>query len=100
MKSTKSAVKIWRRQKVVREKLGWEGRIISFTKINVAGKRFSGQTPYYVVLAENNKGERMMAQLSEGYTPELGAKVKAVLRRVFRPKKGELVVYGVKFVLV
>ena len=99
MKSTKSAVKIWRRQKVVREKLGWEGKIISFTRIRVAGNRFSEQVPYYVVLAENNKGERMLAQLSEGYTPKLGAKVKTVLRRIFRPKKGELVVYGVKFIL-
>lgn len=100
MKHTKSAVKIWRRQKVLREKIGWEGKIISFTKIYSAGNRFSNCTPFYVILAENEKGERMIGQLVEGFEPQIGAKVRAVIRRAFIPEKNELVVYGLKFEVV
>ncbi len=100
MKHTKSAVKLWRRQKKIRSMIGWRGKIVSYTKIRSAGRYFSKFTPYYIVLAEDDKGKRFVAQLVEGDTPQIGKEVEAIVRRSFVGDSSDLVVYGIKFRLI
>lgn len=97
-----SPVKIWRRQKEVRKILGKEGKIVTFTKIFIAGSDFKKYAPYFVVLVKLDDGERSMAQLVD-YTDvkvKIGARVKAILRKVREVSSEDVIAYGVKFKLI
>lgn len=97
-----SPVKIWRRQKVIREILNQKGKIISWTKIYVAGTEFKKFAPYFVVLVELQNKEKVIGQLVdfEGEKLSYGSEVKAVLRKVKETKEEDVIPYGVKFKLI
>lgn len=96
-----SPVKIWRRQKKIRKILGQEGKIISWTKIYVAGKEFRKQAPYFVVLVELNNKQKVVGQLVDFFDKEakIGMKVVAVLRKTREVKEEDIIPYGVKFII-
>lgn len=94
-----SPVKIWRRQKKIRQYLGKTGRILTWTRIQVAASDFKHQVPYPVVLVEFKNKERAVGQLVDYQEKDLkiGTKVISVLRRVRRNNREEIISYGLKF---
>lgn len=94
-----SPVKIWRRQKVVRERLGSTGTIISWTNIMVPGADFKDVAPYPVAIVQLEDGSRAVGQLVD-YKPEhlvSGQRVIGILRKVRRPTDDGVIAYGLKF---
>lgn len=94
-----SPVKIWRRQKVVRERLGQVGVIESWTRIMVPGEGFKEVAPYPVVIVRFDDGTRSVGQLVD-YLPEelqVGVSVVGVLRKVRKASEDGVIAYGLKF---
>lgn len=102
-----SPVKVWRRQKELREVLGRKGKILTWTKIHVSGSDFKSFAPYPVVLVEfripskqkDPKIKRAFGQLvdwSEGDL-KIGRQVVSVLRKVRKASKEGVIAYGIKF---
>ncbi len=94
-----SPVKIWRRQKEVRKILGKKGKIISWTKIFVAGVQFKQMAPYFVILVEFDDKTKAVGQLVDfnGEKINFGERVVAILRKVKDIKEEDVIPYGVKF---
>lgn len=94
-----SPVKLWRRQKEIRNKLNRLGKVISWTRIYVTSRRFRFQAPYYLVLVELINKERLIGQLVDerGKNVRIGMRVVSVLRRLRRGGKEGVIVYGLKF---
>lgn len=94
-----SPVKIWRRQKEIKKILGKTGKIITWTKIFIAGKGFKKYAPYPVVLVAINERERAYGQLVDYQNNNLkiGQKVIAVLRKVREATAEGVIAYGIKF---
>lgn len=94
-----SPVKLWRNQRKVREFIGKQGVVISWTIIRVPPQGFESQAPYPVALV--NLGERQeIGQLVDVALNgvKVGQKVKAVVRRVRQPDHEGVIPYGIKFV--
>lgn len=94
-----SPVKIWRRQKELREVLGKKGKIITWTVIHVAGQDFKVFAPYPVVLVEFTDGRKAFGQLVDWQEKdlEIGRQVIAVLRKVRKESEEGVISYGIKF---
>ncbi len=58
-----SPVKVWRRQKTIRELLSSQGEIISWTKIFTPPPQFKHIAPYTIVFVKLTTGENICAQL-------------------------------------
>lgn len=96
-----SPVKIWRNQKKIREVLGEEGSILSYSLIRVPPAGFEDQAPYFVVLVKL-PNRKYVGQLVDCKAEEvqIGKKVKAILRRVRRPSEEGIIPYGIKFRII
>jgi len=94
-----SPVKVWRRQKYIREHLGRVGTIVSWTNISVAGSYTKEFAPYPVVLVSFKKGDNMYGQLVDFKKSDLviGKKVISILRKVRKPTDDSVIAYGIKF---
>jgi len=94
-----SPVKIWRRQKVVRERIGHKGKIISWTIIMVPGADFKDVAPYPVAIVELEDGSRAVGQVVDYMKEDLkvGREVVGILRKVRRPNDDGVIAYGLKF---
>lgn len=94
-----SPVKIWRRQKETRGILGKKGKIITWTKIFIAGADFKKYVPYPVVLVELENNQRSIGQLVDYEEKDLsiGRQVTTVLRRVRETDRESIIPYGIKF---
>ncbi|MBI1863543.1 OB-fold domain-containing protein [Candidatus Microgenomates bacterium] len=94
-----SPVKIWRRQKVVRERLGHRGKIISWTMIMVPGGDFKDVAPYPVAIVELTDGNRAVGQIVDYISEDLtvGREVIGILRKVRKPSDDGVIAYGLKF---
>jgi len=94
-----SPVKIWRRQKKIREILGKEGWVVSWTKIYMTGKEFKNYAPYVVVLVRLENKKKMVGQLVDFDESQLkiNQKVKAVLRKTRITGSEDIIPYGIKF---
>lgn len=93
-----SPVKVWRRQKKIRRILGKKGKIISWTKIYVAGVDFKNQAPYYIALVELEDKKKIIAQITgaEEKVDYFNKKVEVVLRRIREVKEEDVIPYGIK----
>lgn len=94
-----SPVKIWRNQKKVRELLGKEGEVLSWTVVRTPPKGFEAIGPYVVALI--NMGDAHVVGMVvdvQIHKITFGTKVRAVVRRVSHPQEDEVVPYGIKFV--
>lgn len=58
-----SPVKVWRRQKTIRDLLGKEGVIVSWTKIFTPPPQFKHIAPYSIVFVHLEDGQNITAQL-------------------------------------
>ncbi len=94
-----SPVKIWRRQKYIRDLLGEKGHILTWTKIVVAGTYYKRYAPYPVVLVELENGKKIYGQLVDYIDSDLkiGKKVISILRKVRQPTEEGIIAYGIKF---
>lgn len=94
-----SPVKIWRRQKVVRARLGHHGKIISWTMIVVPGADFKDVAPYPVAIVELEDGSRAIGQIVDYRKQDLktGRRVVGILRKVRKPTDDGIIAYGLKF---
>lgn len=94
-----SPVKVWRRQKFIRDHLGKVGTIVTWTYITVAGSSNKEFAPYPVVLVSFGKGDSMYGQFVDYRKEDLaiGKKVISVLRKVRKPKDDGVIPYGIKF---
>lgn len=94
-----SPVKVYRRQKLIKKYLNQKGKVISWTKIHVAGIDFKNQAPYMVVLVELDNGERQVGQLVDCQKKEvfLGMRVVGVLRKIVVTGEEGVIYYGLKF---
>lgn len=94
-----SPVKIWRRQKVVRERLGHLGKIVSWTTIMVPGADFKDVAPYPVAIVELKDGTKAVGQVVDYKKEDLkaGREVVGILRKVRKPTNDGVIAYGLKF---
>lgn len=95
-----SPVKLWRNQKKIRELLGQEGKIVSYTTIRIPPAGFEDQAPYVVILVDLGD-KQQIGQLvdTDDRTVKIGQKVRAILRRVRKPTDDGVIAYGIKWVL-
>ena len=95
----KSAVTIWRKQKKDKLLLGQQGKIVTWTTINIPPPKFMGLTPYSVVLVELENKQKVYGQLVNFEENELkiGQKVMSILRRSGKVGAEDVIEYGVKF---
>jgi len=96
-----SPVKIWRRQKKIRQFLGKVGKVITWTKIYVAGSDFKHSAPYIVVLVYLGR-EKILVQLADEKEEKnlIGKKVKICLRRIREIGQEDVIPYGLKAKLI
>ena len=94
-----SPVKVWRRQKYIRQFLGKKGKVITWTKIIVAGSNHKKFAPYPVVLVEFEDKNRLFGQLVDidDTKIKIGMRVEAVLRKVRQVEDDGVIAYGIKF---
>lgn len=93
-----SPVKIWRRQKKIKQLLGKKGKIISWTKIYVTGVDFKNYAPYYIALVELENKKKIIAQIAEAEenVDYFNKKVEVVLRRIREISEEDVIPYGIK----
>ena len=94
-----SPVKLWRRQKEIKDKLGKKGRILTWTVIHVSSTGFVKQVPYCVVLVEFENGNQAVGQLVnyEKKDMKIGKRVIGILRKLKEVGKEDVIIYGLKF---
>lgn len=99
---TISPVKIWRRQKEIRELLNKKGTIISWTYIYAPPSDFKKYAPYAVALVEFENGEKAFGQLTETDIKKIkiGLPVISILRKVRDVSSEDVIAYGLKFKLL
>lgn len=94
-----SPVKIWRRQKKIREMLGKKGKVLTYTRVNVPPSDFKKYAPYYVVIVEFEDGKRAVGQIVDlvDKKMKMGLKVESILRKVREVSNEDIIAYGLKF---
>ncbi len=77
------------------------GTVISWTIIRVAPGGFEDQVPYAVAMIELDEGTKIAGQIVNTIDGiEIGAKVKAVFRRMYTDGSAGLIHYGLKWEIV
>ena len=94
-----SPVKVWRRQKTIRDLLGKKGKIISWTRIFTPPPQFKQVAPYTIVLVElTTNHQRICAQLVD-HDPntevQRGAEVKVTLRKLRESISDDVIPYTI-----
>lgn len=94
----KSPVKIWRDNKNLKDYLGKEGQVLTFTKIYSAPQGFEHQIPYVVGIIEfqDSKSKALEIVDFDEKTLKIGTKVATVIRRIGQAKPEEVIEYGIK----
>lgn len=93
-----SPVKIWRRQKTIRDLLGKEGTIISWTKIFTPPPQFKHIAPYVIAYIKLDNGQHISSQLVDilDYSQiQVGMKVIVTLRKLRETKSDEVIPYTI-----
>lgn len=79
-------------------RLARQGNIFSFTKVHDMPKEFENQGAYFMALIDLNDGVRILAQLTDVDTVEIGMPVEMVTRRIKNATDGQgIIVYSYKF---
>lgn len=93
-----SPVKVWRRQKTIRDLLGEKGTIVSWTKIFNPPPQFKHIAPYIIVFVKLRNGQNVCAQLVDCLDDsvlEVGKKVIITLRRLRETVPDDVVPYTI-----
>lgn len=97
-----SPVKVWRRQKEIRNQLGKKGVIVTWTNITVAGEQFKQYAPYCVALVKLEDGTSVFGQVVDRELNDIaiGKKVEVTLRKVRKTSEDGVIAYGLKVRLI
>lgn len=93
-----SPVKVWRRQKTIRDLLGKKGKVISWTRIFTPPPQFKQVAPYTIVLVELTNHQRICAQLvdQDPHTDvHRGADVVVTLRKLRESISDDVIPYTI-----
>ncbi len=75
-----------------------EGRIVTFTKIHVAPAGFEHRVPYTVGIIELEDGVKVTGEIvGREEKIRIGARVRAVFRKIFEDGKNGIIHYGLKW---
>ena len=75
-----------------------EGKIVTFTKIHVAPSGFEHRVPYFVGIIELENGVKITGEvIGREEDIKIGARVKAVFRKIFEDGKSGIIHYGLKW---
>ena len=91
-------VKIWRRQKTIRDLLGKKGRIISWTKIFTPPPQFKHIAPYIVAFVQLEDKQNICTQLVDcmDYSKiREGDKVQVTLRKLRESIPDDVIPYTI-----
>ncbi|MDP3742432.1 MAG: Zn-ribbon domain-containing OB-fold protein [Candidatus Micrarchaeota archaeon] len=91
-----------RKGKLVDAKMPHTGKIYSYSLVYSAPAGFEYEVPYFVAIIELDNKVKIFSQVvdSEVDKVKIGAKVKAVFRRVQAGKEEDVIAYGYKFTVV
>lgn len=94
-----SPIKIWRRQKEMRNNLGKVGVVLTWTRVYVSGEDFKKNLPYFIILVQFKNGQKAFGQLveTENNKITIGTKVVGILRKIRDGNKEDVITYGLKF---
>jgi len=98
-----SPVKVWRRQKTIRDLLGKEGIIITWTKIFTPPPQFKHIAPYIIVFVTLKNGQNICAQLVDCMDYSLidkGKQVVVTLRKLRESVIEDVIPYTIACVLL
>lgn len=98
-----SPVKIWRRQKTIRDLLGKKGVIVSWTKIFTPPPQFKHIAPYTIVLVQLEDCQNISAQLVDILDSSLikeGKKVVITLRKLRESVAEDVIPYTIACKLI
>ena len=93
-----SPVKVWRRQKAIRDLLGQKGSIISWTKIYTPPPPYKRNAPYVIVYVQLDSGQNICVQLvdwSDYSTLKRGIRVLVTVRKLQEHILEEVVTYSI-----
>jgi len=93
-----SPIKVWRRQKTIRDLLGKEGVIITWTKIFTPPPQFKHIAPYTVVFVKLENEQNICAQLVDCMDDSLlkvGKKVVVTLRKLRESVSEDVIPYTI-----
>lgn len=93
-----SPVKVWRRQKTIRDLLGKTGTIKSWTKIFTPPPQFKHIAPYTIVYVELESGQNICAQLVDCMDDSLlkvNKKVTVTLRKLRESVSDDVIPYTI-----
>ncbi len=91
-----------RKGKLVEKQMPNTGTIYSYSLVNSAPVGFEYEVPYFVAIVELDNGVKIFSQVvdSDPEKVKIGAKVKAVFRRVQAGTVEDVIAYGFKFMVV
>jgi len=98
-----SPVKMWRRQKTIRDLLGKEGVIITWTKIFTPPPSFKHIAPYVIVFVKLQSGQNICAQLVDCMDDSLldiGNRVVVTLRKLRESVSDDVIPYTIACKLI
>jgi len=93
-----SPVKVWRRQKTIRDLLGKEGVIITWTKIFTPPPQFKHIAPYVIVYVKLENGQNICAQLVDCFdsiSTYEGKRVVVTLRKLRESVSDDVIPYTI-----
>lgn len=88
-----------RRGQLAEKKMPTEGEIFSFTEVHSGAKGFENETPYVLAIIELANGVKVLGHIADSPLEKIkiGAKVKAIFRRIFAEGEEGIIAYGYKF---
>ena len=88
-----------RKGRVVTKQMPEEGKIYSFTEVQVAPIGHENEAPYFLAIVELKNGVKLMTQIvdSEEEKIKFGAPVKMMFRKITEDDKDGVIAYGYKF---
>ncbi len=93
-----SPIKVWRRQKTIRDLLGKRGVIVTWTKIFTPPPQFKHIAPYMIVFVKLDSGQNICAQLVDYMDDsllEVGKKVVVTLRKLRESVPEDVIPYTI-----
>ena len=93
-----SAVKNWRKTKLLNSYLGKTGRLLTWTQVSTAPTGFEYQSPYFVGIIQFDDKTKMPVQIVDCKSEDLkiNLKLKLVVRRLKKPGPADVIDYGIK----
>ncbi len=90
-----------RKGKLEKCQLKGEGKVYSYTIIHAAPSGFEKRVPYCIAIIELDEGPRVMGEVvGDLALLDIGARVRAVFRKIYEDGEDGIIHYGLKWELV